>query len=192
MGRPPRDLDVVIPLDEPTAAVAVGSKAVAPCPAGGLHDERLFTRPLGPSTFGFFLRAGPQCVLARSTRSRGRHCAAYNRRRRRARPASQGWALLQLPYAPVVQIAPATRSSIPQNRLVQPKPHTNNKRASPPTRLSCARLADDHTTDGEQPSTPSLDRPLLDVRARARAHACLLYTSPSPRDPKTSRMPSSA
>ena len=24
------------------------------------------------------------------------------------------------------------------------------------------------------------------------AHACLLYTSPSPRDPKTSRMPSSA
>ena len=126
---------------------------------------------LDPSTFGFFLRAGPQCVLARSTRSRGRHCAAYNRRRRRARPASQGWALLQLPYAPVVQIAPATRSSIPQNRLVQPKPHTNNKRASPPTRLSCARLADDHTTDGEQPSTPSLDRPLLDVRARARAHA---------------------
>ena len=32
-------------------------------------------------------------------------------------------------------------------------------------------MADDHTTDGEQPSTPSLDRPLLDVRARARAHA---------------------
>ena len=26
----------------------------------------------------------------------------------------------------------------------------------------------------------------------ARAEACLLYTSPSPRDPKTSRMPSSA
>ena len=32
-------------------------------------------------------------------------------------------------------------------------------------------MADDHTTDGEQPSTPSLDPPLLDVRARARAHA---------------------
>ena len=26
----------------------------------------------------------------------------------------------------------------------------------------------------------------------AKAYACLLYTSPSPRDPKTSRMPSSA
>ena len=26
----------------------------------------------------------------------------------------------------------------------------------------------------------------------AEAYACLLYTSPSPRDPKTSRMPSSA
>ena len=55
MGRPPRDLDVVIPLDEPTAAVAVGSKAVAPCPAGGLHDERLFTRPLH---LWFFLASG--------------------------------------------------------------------------------------------------------------------------------------
>ena len=49
--RPPRDLDVVIPLDEPT----VGSKAVAPCPAGGLHDERLFTRPLH---LWFFLARG--------------------------------------------------------------------------------------------------------------------------------------
>ena len=28
--------------------------------------------------------------------------------------------------------------------------------------------------------------------SRGRAKACLLYTSPSPRDPKTSRMPSSA
>ena len=28
--------------------------------------------------------------------------------------------------------------------------------------------------------------------ARARAYNCLLYTSPSPRDPKTTRMPSSA
>ena len=28
--------------------------------------------------------------------------------------------------------------------------------------------------------------------AVALAHTCLLYTSPSPRDPKTSRMPSSA
>ena len=55
LGRPPRDLDVVIPLDEPTAAVAVGSKAVAPCPAGGLHDERLFTRPLH---LWFFLASG--------------------------------------------------------------------------------------------------------------------------------------
>ena len=27
---------------------------------------------------------------------------------------------------------------------------------------------------------------------RLRLYACLLYTSPSPRDPKTSRMPSSA
>ena len=36
-----------------------------------------------------------------------------------------------------------------------------------------------------------LDRPLLDY-AVEEAKTCLLYTSPSPRDPKTSRMPSSA
>ena len=38
---------------------------------------------------------------------------------------------------------------------------------------------------------------LFDLETEERAHkgiflACLLYTSPSPRDPKTSRMPSSA
>ena len=45
----------------------------------------------------------------------------------------------------------------------------NTPLTRPRRRLSCARLADDHTTDGEQPSTPSLDPPLLDpVRARAR------------------------
>ena len=32
----------------------------------------------------------------------------------------------------------------------------------------------------------------LKLETSARAIGCLLYTSPSPRDPKTSRMPSSA
>ena len=31
-----------------------------------------------------------------------------------------------------------------------------------------------------------------ETRARVHSDICLLYTSPSPRDPKTSRMPSSA
>ena len=57
-------------------------------PEFGFWASEITGFSLDPSTFGFFLRAGPQCVLARSTRSRGRHCAAYNRRRRRARPAS--------------------------------------------------------------------------------------------------------
>ena len=35
-------------------------------------------------------------------------------------------------------------------------------------------------------------RPALVVAATHGVDACLLYTSPSPRDPKTSRMPSSA
>ena len=32
----------------------------------------------------------------------------------------------------------------------------------------------------------------MEVSKPSVCHACLLYTSPSPRDPKTSRMPSSA
>ena len=40
------------------------------------------------------------------------------------------------------------------------------------------------------------DKTKLEIEAAAfrslKAHLCLLYTSPSPRDPKTSRMPSSA
>ena len=35
-------------------------------------------------------------------------------------------------------------------------------------------------------------RIIRDQKIRERVEACLLYTSPSPRDPKTSRMPSSA
>ena len=38
--------------------------------------------------------------------------------------------------------------------------------------------------------TPKLVR--MRVRVRTRVHVCLLYTSPSPRDLSTSRMPSSA
>ena len=40
--------------------------------------------------------------------------------------------------------------------------------------------------------TPSKGRVLLDGRGIDELGSCLLYTSPSPRDPKTSRMPSSA
>ena len=40
------------------------------------------------------------------------------------------------------------------------------------------------------PKHPAED--LFDVPANALAHTCLLYTSPSPRDLSTSRMPSSA
>ena len=32
----------------------------------------------------------------------------------------------------------------------------------------------------------------LSLRGNVQSNSCLLYTSPSPRDPKTSRMPSSA
>ena len=53
---------------------------------------------------------------------------------------------------------------------------------------------------GELEARADID-PLLDILnrrgferelKRALAYVCLLYTSPSPRDPKTSRMPSSA
>ena len=40
-----------------------------------------------------------------------------------------------------------------------------------------------------------VDHPLIKqkiTKMRAEHTSCLLYTSPSPRDPKTSRMPSSA
>ena len=39
---------------------------------------------------------------------------------------------------------------------------------------------------------PLLDNAELHIEDNERVCLCLLYTSPSPRDPKTSRMPSSA
>ena len=39
---------------------------------------------------------------------------------------------------------------------------------------------------------PPLVPPTEDEDTSAQPETCLLYTSPSPRDPKTSRMPSSA
>ena len=39
---------------------------------------------------------------------------------------------------------------------------------------------------------PELYKAIKDELIRQQQHICLLYTSPSPRDPKTSRMPSSA
>ena len=44
--------------------------------------------------------------------------------------------------------------------------------------------------DGEQ--SPGASMSLEEKIQIARVFDCLLYTSPSPRDPKTSRMPSSA
>ena len=45
----------------------------------------------------------------------------------------------------------------------------------------------------ENPKLKDLDDKLKKIREnKVGSNSCLLYTSPSPRDPKTSRMPSSA
>ena len=57
------------------------------------------------------------------------------------------------------------------------------------TALLCRLLADGYTV-----SCISYDygqKHVIEIE-RAQVNICLLYTSPSPRDPKTSRMPSSA
>ena len=46
-----------------------------------------------------------------------------------------------------------------------------------------------HWKDG---SVREGEHSFLPIYSRERPRSCLLYTSPSPRDPKTSRMPSSA
>ena len=44
----------------------------------------------------------------------------------------------------------------------------------------------------EQEDTQDVNCQIVEIEADARSYACLLYTSPSPRDLSTSRMPSSA
>ena len=46
--------------------------------------------------------------------------------------------------------------------------------------------------NGEERSVETRSLPMLPALAYLLSEDCLLYTSPSPRDPKTSRMPSSA
>ena len=50
------------------------------------------------------------------------------------------------------------------------------------------------TSLGDSVPTPILgeDQPLPGVEVHANIYSCLLYTSPSPRDKRQSRMPSSA
>ena len=59
-------------------------------------------------------------------------------------------------------------------------------------------MADIKTRDAVKGTIKTLDKAAIAGRrmksayAKTKDKACLLYTSPSPRDPKTSRMPSSA
>ena len=50
----------------------------------------------------------------------------------------------------------------------------------------------DRARDGEFPYPPHVNIARFNPAQRSRAQSCLLYTSPSPRDQRGSRMPSSA
>ena len=50
----------------------------------------------------------------------------------------------------------------------------------------------DLLSDDEQPVDPGVLKVTLEEPVKGQVHTCLLYTSPSPRDLSTSRMPSSA
>ena len=53
-------------------------------------------------------------------------------------------------------------------------------------------IAKEEVVENKKPSMNTLQNSNTRVFATPLARSCLLYTSPSPRDPKTSRMPSSA
>ena len=57
---------------------------------------------------------------------------------------------------------------------------------------SAATPSDEGSAASGSSSSKTTARTLDEIKKSGELKVCLLYTSPSPRDPKTSRMPSSA